>query len=63
MVIGSADLEDTGECQYQPASSSHQEYSSDIEQESDRSVRDENQRSNASQLIKGGEALGEREHE
>jgi len=54
-------LEDTSKCQNQPASCSHQEYSSDVEQESNGSVRNENQRSNTSQFIKGGEPFGERE--
>jgi len=56
-------LEDTSQCQNQPTSGSHQEYSGDVEQESDRSVGYENQRSNASQLVKGGEAFGERNDE
>jgi hypothetical protein len=62
-MIGSADLEDTSECQYQPASGSHQEYGSDVEQESDTSVRNKDERTYAGQLIEGCEALGEREHE
>ena len=62
-VVGWADLEDTSKCQNQPASSSHQEYSSDIEQESDTSVGNKNQGSNASQFIEGGEPFGERENE
>jgi len=54
-------LEDTSKCQNQPASGAHQEHSSDVEQESDRSVGNENQGSNASQFIEGGEPFGERE--
>ena len=62
-VIWSANLEDTGKCQDQPTPGSHQEYSGDVEQESGASVRNEDQGTDASQLVKGGEAFGEREDE
>ena len=62
-AVGYADLENTSKCENQPAPGSHQEYSGDIEQESNASVRKENQRSNTSQFIEGSEPFGEREDE
>lgn len=58
----STDLENASKCQDQAASGSHQEYGSDVEQESYTSVGNENQGSNTSQLIEGGKPFGEREN-
>jgi len=55
-------LENASKCQNQSASGSHQEYGSNVEQESDTSVGDENHGSNTSQLIEGGKPFGERKN-
>jgi len=55
-------LENASKRQNQPASGSHQEYGSNVKQESDTSVGNENQGSNTSQLIEGGKPFGEREN-
>lgn len=56
------DLENASQCQNQPASGSHQEYGSNVKQESDTSVGNENHGSNTGQLIEGGKPFGEREN-